>query len=270
MSPIHEKFLSRKSTLEAELGESLTIDGIAGPYRIFQRVKGQRHSIDDAATAWYAINKSPNASRILDLGTGIGSVGFATLWGLSSTATLVCVEAQAISYALLKENIVCNELEYRVRAIHGDIRDLNLEEKFPLVTGSPPYFPATAGVLPSDSQKAFARFELRGDVSDYARAAKRHLCEDGVFVFCFPFQQKKRGIKLVEDEGFSFISIKDVIPRIGKAPLFSLYAAQFRSDLTLVEEPPLIVSDEDGGYTDEMLEVQKIRGFGALGSNVVD
>ncbi len=60
------------------------------------------------------------------------------------------------------------------------------------MTGSPPYFDAGAGVVPADSQKAHARFELRGDVSDYARTAKRHLEPGGLFVYRFHFQQKSR------------------------------------------------------------------------------
>ena len=90
----------------------------------------------------------------LDLGTGIGTVGLAVLWGLGQGAELTCVEAQEISYRLLIENIQGNGLDRYVRAIHGDIRDLQLGERFPLITGSPPYFPIGTGSLPDASQKA--------------------------------------------------------------------------------------------------------------------
>jgi tRNA1Val (adenine37-N6)-methyltransferase len=85
---------------------------------------------------------------------------------------LTCVEAQDVSYKLLGENIAGNGLNDRVRAIHGDIRTLGIKERFPLITGRPPYFPAGTGSLPQDSQKAHACFELRGHVGDYAQAAK--------------------------------------------------------------------------------------------------
>ena len=54
---------------------------------------------------------------------------------------MTCVEAQETSYRLLIENILGNGLNECVQAIHGDIRDLDLGERFPLITGSPPYFP---------------------------------------------------------------------------------------------------------------------------------
>jgi tRNA1Val (adenine37-N6)-methyltransferase len=263
----HQRFLDRKPSFEAEFGEPLTVSGLVGPYRIFQRAKGHRHSIDDSTTAWYALQKAPPCKSALDLGTGIGTVGLAVLWGLGEGAKLTCIEAQQISYTLLKENILCNQLSEQVEAHFGDLRDLSLGRKFSLITGSPPYFPADAGIIPSDSQKAHARFELRGHVGDYAAAAKRHLAEDGVFVYCFPAQQKQRGIALVTEQGFSVVTMKDVIPAPGKAPLFSLYSAKLGAGLPLIEEPSLLVTHADGSYTEEMNALQASRGFGPPGSN---
>ena len=156
--------------------------GNGAGWLIAQRKKGHRHSIDDVLTAWYALQTSPKVIRHLDLGTGIGSVGLLTLWGMGPAARLACVEAQEISYRLLQANLEGNGLRDRVDSWQGDLRDLALGQTFPLVTGSPPYFPLGSGVIPLDSQKAHARFELRGDVSHYARAAALHLEPGGWLV----------------------------------------------------------------------------------------
>ena len=272
MSSIHQNFLDRKNVLESELGEPVSINGLTGQLRIFQRLGGHRHSIDDATTAWYALQKKANADEVLDLGAGIGSVGLITLWGLSSSSKLTSIEAQEVSYKLLRTNVECNGLNDRVRVIHGDLRDLNLDTKFRLITGSPPYFPLSTGVLPTDSQKAHARFELRGDVGDYARAAKRHLHEDGVFIFCFPFQQKHRCLDLVSRAGLQIMTIRDVIPRPSKPALFSLYSAiHFRPPARKpIQEPSFFVHSESGSYTPEMIAMQWSREFGPDGTNKVD
>ena len=251
------------------MAEELFVSGLVGPYRIFQRRKGHRHGIDDATTAWYALQKTPPVKKTLDLGTGIGTVGLAVLWALGEGAQLTCVEAQELSYKLLTENVLGNGLDGCVRVIHRDIRDLDLGERFPLITGSPPYFPIGTGSLPEDSQKAHARFELRGDVGDYARAAKRHITDDGLFVFCFPFQHKSRCIKLVTDVGFRLITIRDVVPMKSKPALFSLYCASLSFTGTVTEEEPLIVAFENGKYTPEMIVIQATRGFGPEGTNVI-
>lgn len=267
MTTIHQNFVSRLPSLQQEMEEELFVSGLVGPYRMFQRKNGHRHGLDDALTAWYALQKSPPVNKTLDLGTGVGTVGLAVLWGLGEGAKLTCVEAQEVSYRLLVENIAGNELSGCVRAIYGDIRDLNLDERFPLITGSPPYFPIGTGSLPDDSQKAHARFELRGDVGDYARAAKRHINEEGLFVFCFPFQQKKRCIDLVTNVGFGIRSIREVVPMQSKPPLFSLYCASLNYRGSVAQEEPLIVAFENGIYTQEMLAIQATRGFGPQGAN---
>ena len=238
--------------LEAELGEPITIDALTAGWRIAQRAAGHRHSSDDVLTAHYALRAhdahlgpAPPEPRALDLGAGIGGVGLLVLWGLGPAAHLVCVEAQELSHRLLVANIAGNGLAARVLARLGDLRDLALPERFALVTGSPPYFPVGTGIVPADSQKAHARFELRGDVADYARAAARHLADDGAFVFCFPTAQRERALAAVRGAGLAPVSSRDVVPRAGLRPLFTLFACRWRAG-EHVAEPPLVVRNADG------------------------
>ncbi len=269
VTAIQQTFLAQQAALEKHLGEPLTISGLTGPLRIFQRLRGHRHSIDDALTAWYALQKCPGATRYLDLGSGVGTVGMIVLWGLSEQATLTCIEAYDASYALLQANLECNRLTSRATAIHGDLREFAADTLFHLVTGSPPYFPRHAGQLPEDTQKACARFELRGHVGDYARTVRRCLQDDGLFIYCFPHRQKQRGLDLVTREGFHIDSYRDVVPTRSKPPLFSLYCASLHGSGPSVEEPALIIHGPDGQYSPEMLQIQATRGFGPMGTNVI-
>lgn len=264
--------------LEAELEERITLDALTGPnglpahtpfhddsgapagWLIAQRLKGHRHSADDVLTAWYTLQVSPPVLEHLDLGTGIGTVGLLTLWGMGPHARLTCVEAQEISYRLLQTNLDANGLRSRVDCSLGDLRELALDRTFPLITGSPPYFPANAGVVPQDSQKAHARFELRGDISDYARAAVKHLAPDGWFVLCFPTRQKQRALDGIAAAGLKIVRMRDVIPRETLPALFTLFACRFTFDGPTKEEPPLMVRHENGRLTAEMAGVR--RGFG--------
>ncbi|MEO8615332.1 MAG: methyltransferase [Luteolibacter sp.] len=276
--------LERKS-LEAEFNERITLDALTGPngmvgrdpwkddsggaagWLIAQRKGGHRHSIDDVLTAWYALQNSPVVTEHLDLGTGIGTVGLLTLWGMGPAARLTCVEAQEISYRLLQSNIEFNGIRHRVNCFQGDLRELALEKKFPLVTGSPPYFPEGSGIIPQDSQKAHARFELRGDVSDYAKAAARHLAPGGWFVLCFPSRQKQRALDGIEDSGFHVLRMRDVIPRETLPALFTLFACKLQDDglESPLVEPSLVVRDQGGQLTPEMMDVRRCFGFSSGG-----
>lgn len=231
--------------------DAVTIDALTSGWSIAQRVKGHRHSTDDLLTGWYAAETAPAARRLLDLGAGIGGVGLLALWRATPDATLVAIEAQEVSFALLEGNIARNGLGDRVRAIHGDLRELHLDPKFELITGSPPYWDVSEGVVPADSQKAHARFELRGDIRDYARAARAHLADGGRFVFCFPTVQRARAEAAVAAADLAVIRSRDVIPRVGAAPLFSLFACRAASEAggAPVLEPPHVVRDEHGAPT---------------------
>ena len=274
-----KRWQEERARLERELGERITLDALTGPngtpcpdlkddagnpagWLIAQRKGGHRHSIDDVLTAWYALQTSAKVTEHLDLGTGIGTVGLLTLWGMGQEARLTCVEAQEISYRLLQTNLDANGLRHRVDCSHGDLRELAMDRKFPLITGSPPYFPPGSGVIPQDSQKAHARFELRGDVGDYASAAARHLEPNGWFVLCFPTPQKQRALDGIEAAGLKTVKLRDVIPRESLGALFTLFACRHADecDSAMIEEEPLTVREKNGRLTAEMAAVR--RGFG--------
>ena len=257
------EFEARRVALEAELAEPITLDGLTAELRIFQRRKGHRHSTDDLLTAWYALENSPEVTRCLDLGTGIGTVGLLVLAGMPRGCRLTCIEAQDVSFRFLGENVRANGLADRVDALHGDLRELALAERFALITGSPPYFDVSAGIVPADSQKAHARFELRGDVRDYARVARRHLEQNGLFVLCFPFPQKERALAALRAEGFTRIAQRDVIPRAGLPALFSVFACRVGSAERHEDaiDAPFVVRNADGSHTQAMHDVRARFGW---------
>ena len=252
----------RRAALERRRAEPITLDALSGDWSILQRARGHRHSTDDVLTADYALRHGPKTAQALDLGTGIGTVGLLVLRGLGPGAELWCVEAQEVSYELLLENIALNGLSARVHPLHGDLREARFSRGFDLITGSPPYFDVSSGVLPPDPQKAHARFELRGTVHDYAAAAARTLSSDDAarFVFCFPTPQKERALAAVHDHGFSAVHHRDVIPREGRPPLFSLFCCR-RGEHSEHAENSLTVRDCHGVLTEEMQAVRRRFGF---------
>ena len=101
---------------------SESLDAISGHFRIFQLKKGHRFSTDDVLTAWYGTTWVPTAGAVLDLGSGIGSVGMIAAWRLPS-ARFVTIEAQADSVRLARRSAAWNGLEDRYEVRHADFRD---------------------------------------------------------------------------------------------------------------------------------------------------
>lgn len=174
-----------------------TLDPINRDWSMLQLRRGHRFSTDDLVVAWRAWAARPRAAHLLDLGSGIGSVGLSTLWKLPPTSTLVGVEAQSLSLDLARRTAALNGLTDRVHFLHGDLRTIDLPPDlvppggFSLITGSPPYIPVGKGVVPDHPQKASARFELRGSVYDYCHAARRHLAPGGAFAFVMAAQDPR-------------------------------------------------------------------------------
>jgi tRNA1(Val) A37 N6-methylase TrmN6 len=164
-----------------------TLDPLTRRLRIIQRRHGQRAATDDLLLAWAAARACPTAERILDLGSGKGTVALLLLQllGGGGRCRVIGVEVLSRSHELALRNAALNGLADRYEPRLGDLRDpavLEGERAFDLITGAPPFMPLGSGVLPRDEERAAGRFELRGGVGEYAAAAARQLAPEGRLV----------------------------------------------------------------------------------------
>ena len=258
------------STLALDENESL--DALCGHFRIFQLRNGHRFSTDDLLVAWYGTTWCPTAHRILDLGSGIGTVATVAAWRLPG-ASLVTVEAQSTSVALARKSVRWNGLESRVDLREGDFREssvLSSDEVFDLVLGSPPYFPLGTGELGDHPQKVACRFEVRGDIRDYCRVAAEHLRIGGVFSCVFPINpedQAKRVERAAGEAGLVIVRYRPIVFREGQDPLLGVFLMMRSVDLpetmrqSTWQEPPLMIRDRDGQVHPEYAAVKISFGF---------
>lgn len=246
-----------------------SLDALSGHYRIFQLRRGHRFSTDDVLTAWYGTSWVPSARNVLDLGSGIGSVGMIAAWRLQG-ARVVTVEAQEESVRLARKSAVYNGLTGRYDIRHADFRDpdvLRDDERFDLVLGSPPYFPARTGIEGDHPQKVACRFELRGDIGDYARVAAAHLSPGGLFACVFPEEQRARVERAAREAALAIVRRRPVVFRQGEPPLIGLFAMVTATDLPdemrtrTWAEPPLVIRCSDGSVHPEYAAVKLSIGF---------
>lgn len=224
-------------TLILKAGE--TLDCFAGHWMIFQLKNGHRYSTDDLLAAAFALEMlqelGKSVERVLDLGAGIGSVGLFLTWALPDIQ-LVGVEKQAQSLALAQRTARYNGVDHRSSFILRDLKQ-GLEDlgKFPLITGSPPYWAEKDGSISEMPQKGPCRFELTGALEDYCVAAASALTEEGLFCVVFDGRQKKRLLDAFEAAGLSLLCIQSVISKVGRPPLMVLAAGTLKP----IESPPV-------------------------------
>ena len=246
-----------------------SLDALSGHFRIFQLRDGHRFSTDDVLTAWYGTTWVPSARCVLDLGSGIGSVGMIAAWRLPA-ARFVTIEAQEESVQLARKSAEYNGLTSRYEIRHADFRGadaLRPQEVFDLVLGSPPYFPPGTGIEGDHPQKVVCRFEMRGDISDYARVAAAHLSAGGVFACVFPEEQIDRVNSAAQAARLTIVRRRPVVFREGEPPLIALFVMMKAVDLpegmrdrTWVE-PPLVIRTAEGAVHPEYSAVKLAVGF---------
>ncbi len=249
-----------------------TLDAISGHFRLFQLRAGHRFSTDDVLAAWYGTMWAPTASRVLDLGSGIGTLAQIAAWRLPG-AQLVTVEAQEESVRLARKSAAWNGTAHRVDIRCGDLRDPNIlreEERFDLILGSPPYFPLGSGALGDHPQKIACRFEVRGTIADYGATAAPHLAPGGVFACVFPILPEEQEARLREGAaaaGLMVLRRRPIVLREGEPPLLGVFILMRATDLPpdvrerTWSEPPLIIRCGDGTVHPEYQAIKLSFGF---------
>ncbi len=244
-------------------GEGEDLCYLTGDWRIFQRLDGHRWSLDDLVTAWYGAEAvaTRGVSRHADIGCGIGSVLMMIAWRFPAASSMG-VEAQTLSAGLARRSVAYNGAEARVEVRDGDLRDPESLPAgvFDLVTGTPPYIPIGHGTVSDKEQCGPCRHEMRGGIEDYCLAAARLMSADGRFAVCESAPQVERVGRAAEAAGLTILRRRDVVPRVGRQALFSVYVMARGGGPSMVE-PPLVVRDRDGARMPDYAGVRAAMGM---------
>ena len=253
------------ATEEPNDDDPITLDALTSRFSVHQRARGHRFSVDDRTTAFVAgtIAKKLRPARVLDLGTGIGSV-LLMIASVLDDAQMVGIEAQEGSFELLRKNVKVNGLEARTTVLFGDLRERVYElpaRSFELVTGTPPYLPVGTATPSPDAQRAAARLELRGGIEAYLLAAAHAVTDDGHVVVCADGRTPGRTLAAARAAKLVATHAVHVVAREGDVgPLFSVWTVARQSPHAL-EETRLVQRDAAGERTPESLEVMRFFGL---------
>jgi tRNA1Val (adenine37-N6)-methyltransferase len=241
---------------------------LCGDWRLFQKQRGHRWSLDDLVTAWVATRGLADADRAaprraLDLGCGLGSVLLMVAWTLPR-AEVVGIEAQLDRAAMGRRAIAYNGCADRCQILDGDLRDDHAAlGAFDLITGTPPYFPPGTGTTSQHTHAEACRFEVRGGVEDYLAAAARHLAPGGTFTVCTAALERTRLPPAAAAAGLALAHHLDVVPRAGKDVLVCVDQSRRADDAgaPTVAMETLTVRQRDGSWTPAFQAVRAAFGM---------
>ncbi|MBQ3008139.1 MAG: methyltransferase [Oscillospiraceae bacterium] len=192
------------------------------------------------------------AQTALDIGSGCGIIPLR--WkDRGHRGMAVALEIDAGGTALLEESIKLNNLE-NIQAVNRDIRTWQTDMQFDVITCNPPYF--TSGKPKDDEKKASFRHQLTLTDDDVAAAAYRLLRDNGKLCICQRPQRLATVIYAMKKHRIEPKIIRFVRQRKNSPhPWLVLVDGRKNGGPSLTVMPDLIMENETGGFSDEVLKI---------------
>jgi tRNA1Val (adenine37-N6)-methyltransferase len=238
------------------------IDDIGfGTLRLIQKPEDFCYGIDAVLLATSA--EIRKGARIIDLGTGTGIVPL-ILSHRTEAAEIFGVELQQDSYERALRNVAINDLEGRVRFLHGDVKlvpeeNSSMVRSFDAVFTNPPYVKGGAGLRNMHSVKTIARHETTAELEDFIRTASFLLKDKGEFYMVHRPNRLVDICTLCRQYRLEPKELRLVCPDKETAPNILLIRCVKHGRSALKFKNPLYVYKEDGSYTDEIMELYERR-----------
>lgn len=224
-------------------------------YKIIQNSKKFCFGMDAVLLSGFAEVKE--GERALDMGTGTGIIPI-LLAGKTKGRHFTGLEIQKESADMAMRSVQYNKLEERISIIEGDIREagtLFAPASFDVVTSNPPYMTGNHGLLNPDSAKAIARHEICCTLEDVVSQAAKVLRPGGRFYMVHrPFRLAEIFTVLVKYR-LEPKRMRLVYPFVDKEPNMVLIQALKGGNSRITCDPPLIVYQKPGVYTQEIYDI---------------
>jgi len=233
----------------------VTLDSIRD-IKIYQSKTGYRFSVDSLLLSDFVNLKT--VRNIADLGSGSGVVGI-LIAKKYPKAKVDLFELQTGLVDLSEKNICINNLKDRMQALQCDIRTLpalypGLSE-YELAVSNPPFRKPKSGRLNVEEERAIARHELRLSLSELVAAAYSLLKAKGRFCIIYHPCRLSELIETLKKKNLEPKRLRFVhSTRLSEAKM-ALVEAVKGGRTGLKVENPLFLYNEDGSYTEEMLEI---------------
>ncbi len=222
--------------------------------RIIQNTREFCFSMDAVLLAHFPRWK--REQRVLELGTGTGVI---PLIMADEVAHVDAIELNPVTAELARRNVSLNGLEEKISLWEGDFREIRkiyAPESFDVVIANPPYRPVAHGQVNAMDGVAKARHEFTATLEDVVAAARYALRFRGTFAMVHLPERLGEILVSLHRHQMEAKRLQMVQPKTGKAPnMMLLEAVVGGMPGGLKVQPPLIVHEEDGSYTEEILRI---------------
>lgn len=236
---------------EGERLDDLQING----YEIIQSPGRFCFGMDAVLLSAFASVKKKE--KALDLGTGTGILPI-LLEAKNEGKYYAGLEIQEESADMARRSVEYNRLDEKVHIVTGDIKEAAKifgNASFEVVTANPPYMIGEHGLKNENEALYIARHEALCTLDDILRESAKVLKVKGRFYMVHrPFRLPEIMAKMCQ-YGLEPKRMRLVHPYVDKEPNMVLIEGRKGGNPRMQVEPPLIVYEKDGSYTEELLRI---------------
>lgn len=243
--------MNREYIREGERLDDLQIKG----YKIIQNPESFCFGMDAVLLSSFA--KVKPCEKALDLGTGTGILPI-LLCAKNEGSHYTGLEIQKESVSLARRSVKYNGLEDKIDIVEGDIKEASKifgAASFQAITVNPPYMIGEHGLKNENEALYIARHEVLCTLEDILRESARLLTPKGRFYmvhrpFRLPEILAKMSAYRIEPKRMRLVH-----PFVDKEPNMVLIEGLRGGNPRMKVEPPLLVYQKGGSYTEEVLRI---------------
>ena len=209
-----------------------------GPYRLIQNRRGGFRLTRDTILLTEFLSPLDKDDSVIDLGTGAGIIPLILAWK-SPAVNIVGVEVENGAASLARRNLELNGLSSRAGIVERDFRGLPQiypEGAFTVVVSNPPYTKACSGRTSPVKERAIARSEVLGNLTDLINVSSYLAGKSGRIFYIFPVIRLFEMLDEVKKAGLRARRLKFVHTNPKKAAKLFLIEAGRAGELK-VEDP---------------------------------
>lgn len=222
--------------------------------KIIQNTEGFCFGVDSVLLTEFARDMKKNKT-IVDLGTGTGIIGI-LLSKKVKASKIIGVEIQKDVANMAKRSVELNNLQNIMQILNEDVKNLSLEKNsFDYVVTNPPYKKKGTGIINREDKQIISRHETTVNLEEWIKVSSHLLKDNGAIYMVHRPERLNEIIENLRKYRLEPKRIRFIYPKINKNSNLVLIKAVKYANSFLKVEKPLIIYNEDGTYTDEILKI---------------
>ena len=234
--------------------------------KIIQDTDGFCFGIDSVLLTDFARDVKKN-SKIMDLGTGTGILSI-LLSKKVNPKKIYGIEIQKEVAEMAKRSVQLNSLEDIIEIINTDIKDIDKLKKdnkdlenntFDVIVTNPPYKKLGTGIKNKNEKQIISRYETTTTLDEWLKISSKLLKNNGQFYIVYRTDRLTELITNMKKYNLEIKKMRFVYSNINEQSILVLVKAVKGAGTFLKIEKPLIIYNENGNYTDEILKIYNIK-----------